>query len=79
MVVIPQVIIVGEGTVRLGDGTLNLTLTPRPLDPALLRVVVPVVVGGTLTSPEVSKDPDLHVGGQAAGVPDLCNGEADRR
>lgn len=79
LLVIPNIVIVGEGTVRLGDATLNLTLTPRPRDEALLRVVVPVVVSGDLTSPQVSKNPDLRVGSRSAVVSDPCGHEADGR
>ena len=79
VLVTPQLVIVGEGEVRLANATVHLALTPRPLDEALFRVVVPVVVSGTLTSPEVTKNPDLRVGSQSADVPDPCGRDADRR
>ena len=80
VVVTPRVAITGEGTVRLGEGTLHLTLTPRPLDEALLRVVVPVVVSGDLASPEVAPEPEFRVGAARAGAPaDVCAEKAGRR
>jgi AsmA family protein len=79
VVVTPRVAITGEGTVRLGDGTLRLTLTPHPLDEALLRVVVPVVVSGDLASPEVSPSPELRIGERAGTPAGICTEEAGRR
>jgi hypothetical protein len=79
VVVTPRVAITGEGAVRLGDGTLRLTLVPRPLDEALLRVVVPVVVSGDLASPEVAPHPELRVGSRPEPAADVCAGEAGRR
>lgn len=78
-VLIPGVVITGEGTVRLGEGAVQLTLTPNPLDGALFRVVVPVVVSGTLASPEVTKRPDLRVGARPEAALDACGKEADRQ
>ena len=79
VVVTPRVVITAEGTIRLGDGTLRLTLTPSPLDEALLRVVVPVVLSGDLASPEVAPQPELRVGARAGPPDDVCAQEADRR
>lgn len=79
VVVTPRVSITAKGTVRLGDGTLRLTLTPSPLDPALLRVVVPVVVSGDLASPEVKTHPELRVGARPEPLADVCAEEAGRR
>jgi hypothetical protein len=72
VVVIPQMVIYGEGTVQLSEGMVHLTPIPKPLDGALLRVVVPVVISGDLTSPEVTKAPGMRVGTQSATVPDAC-------
>ncbi|MBD0272768.1 MAG: AsmA family protein, partial [Acetobacteraceae bacterium] len=79
VVMTPRVAITGEGTVRLGDGALRLTLTPRPLDPALLQVVVPVVVSGDLASPEVTPHPELRVGARPEPPADVCAEGAGRR
>jgi hypothetical protein len=74
-VVTPRVIIAGEGTVRLDDGTMRLTLVPRPLDEAFLRVVVPVVISGDVLSPEVTKHPELRAGMRPETVADICRGD----
>ena len=79
VMVTPRVAITAEGTIRLGDGTLRLTLTPHPLDEALLRVVVPVVVSGDLASPEVSPSPELRIGERAGTPAGICTEEAGRR
>lgn len=79
IMVIPQIVIVGEGSVRLDDATLNLTLTPKPIDEALLRVIVPVVISGPLAEPEVSKQPELRIGARSAIPPDPCGHGSDRR
>jgi hypothetical protein len=79
VMVTPRVAITGEGVVRLGEGTLRLTLVPRPLDEALLRVVVPVVVSGDLASPEVEAHPELRLGLRPAPATEVCAEEAGRR
>lgn len=78
-VLIPGVVITGEGTVRLGEGAVRLTLMPHPLDEALFRVVVPVVISGELASPEVTKHPDLRVGTRPEAASDACGKEAGHR
>ena len=78
-ILLPQVVVTGEGTVRLGEATMRLALIPRPLDEALFRVVVPVVISGDLASPEVTKHPDLRVGARPGTATDACGKEADRR
>ncbi len=79
VVVTPRVAITGEGTVRLGDGTLRLTLVPRPLDEALLRVVVPVVISGALASPKVEPHPELRLGVRPEAPADICAEGTGRR
>ena len=78
VMVTPRVAITGEGTIMLGDGTLRLTLTPAPLDEALLRVVVPVVISGDWASPEVETHPELRVGARTDAPADVCAEEAGR-
>ncbi|MDJ0387234.1 AsmA family protein [Roseomonas sp. E05] len=72
VVQIPQVVIVGEGTVQLAQSRLNLTLTPNPLQDALLRVLVPVVVSGDLASPGVTRHPELSLQTKAAAQAKAC-------
>jgi AsmA family protein len=79
VMVTPRVAITGEGEVRLGEGTLHLTLLPNPLDEALLRVVVPVVIKGDLASPEVVPHPEFRVGLRPEPAADVCAEEAGRR
>lgn len=79
VMVTPRVAITGEGVVRLGKGTLRLTLVPRPLDEALLRVVVPVVLSGDLAALEVETHPELRVGARPEPAADVCAEEASRR
>lgn len=79
VVVTPRVAITGEGTIRLGDGTLRLTLTPSPLDESLLRVVVPVVISGDLASPEVATRPEFRVGMRPEPAADVCAEETGGR
>jgi hypothetical protein len=45
---------------------------PRPLDEALLRVVVPVVISGALASPEVEPHPELRLGMRSEAPADVC-------
>ena len=79
VLVTPRVAITVEGAIRLGDGTLRLTLVPRPLDEALLRVVVPVVVSGALASPDVEPHPELRLGLRPEPAADVCAEDAGRR
>jgi len=41
----------GEGTINLGRETLNLRLVPKPKDPALFSLAVPVIVEGPIQNP----------------------------
>ena len=78
VVVTSRAAITGEGVIRLGEGTLRLTLTPTPLDEALVRVVVPVVVSGDLASPEVEPHPELRAGTRPGSTADICAEEVGR-
>ena len=49
-------IIVGEGTVDLGEETLDLELRPRPKDRSLLSLRSPLVIDGTFAAPGIRPD-----------------------
>ena len=49
-------IIVGEGTVDLGDESLDLLLRPRPKDRSILSLRSPLRVGGTFKDPSFRPD-----------------------
>ncbi len=44
----------GQGSVNLGDETLDLTLTPRPKEVRLLDLAVPVSVKGPIADPSIA-------------------------
>ncbi len=78
-VLTPRVMVVGEGTVHLDEATVRLTLVPRPLDEAMFRVVVPVVISGTLLSPEMTTQPELRAGMRSESAADICRDQVGRR
>jgi hypothetical protein len=45
--------VVGNGSVNLGTGALDLNFLPRPKDRKLVNVVTPFSIGGTTRKPEV--------------------------
>lgn len=49
-------IIVGEGTIDLGEERLDLLLRPRPKDRSLLSLRSPLVIGGTFADPSFRPD-----------------------
>ena len=49
-------IIVGEGTIDLGQETLDLVLRPRPKDRSILALRSPLVVDGTFVDPGFRPD-----------------------
>lgn len=49
-------IIVGEGTIDLGEERLDLLLRPRPKDRSILSLRSPLVVGGTFADPSFRPD-----------------------
>lgn len=77
-VLTPRLLLVGEGTIRLDEATIRLTLVPKPLDEALFRVVVPVVVSGALSSPKVTTHPELRSGARPETAAGMCGKEASR-
>jgi hypothetical protein len=76
--VTPRVVIAGKGTVRLAEGTMRLTLVPKPVEEALFRILVPVVISGELASPEVTRHPELRAGLRPERAADICEGDANR-
>jgi uncharacterized protein involved in outer membrane biogenesis len=53
----PAATIIGTGSVRLGDETLDLVLTPHAKQTGLTTLAVPVRVRGSLANPSVYPDP----------------------
>lgn len=49
-------IILGEGTIDLGDEQLDLLLRPRPKDRSILALRTPLTIGGTFASPSFRPD-----------------------
>jgi len=49
-------IIVGEGTIDLGEERLDLLLRPRPKDRSILALRTPLTIGGTFASPSFRPD-----------------------
>ena len=58
----------GEGDINLGTERLDLLLTPKPKDAALVSLAVPVRVTGSLASPAVAPDPASVAKGVAGAV-----------
>lgn len=61
----------GEGTINLGRETLNLRLVPKPKDPALFSLAVPVIVEGPIQNPNAGPDSEavaLGIAGSALGT-----------
>jgi hypothetical protein len=70
--VLPSVAITAEGEARLGEGTIQLRLTPQPLDGAVLRLLAPADVSGSLWSPEVEVHTTLGSGPEQASAARIC-------
>ncbi len=49
-------IIVGKGTISLGEESLDLELRPRPKDRSILSLRSPLVIGGTFADPSFRPD-----------------------
>lgn len=61
----------GEGSINLGRETLSLRLVPKPKDPALFSLAVPILVEGPLQNPNAEPDSEavaLGVAGSALGT-----------
>jgi uncharacterized protein involved in outer membrane biogenesis len=57
--------VAGQGSLTLADEGLDLTFVPKPKDPSLLGLVVPVDVGGTFARPVVASNKGPIVKGLA--------------
>ena len=79
VVVTPSLVIAGEGTARLDEATVRLTLVPKPIDEAFLRVLTPVVISGSLFSPEVATHPELRAGVRPEPADGICRDGSDHR
>ncbi len=61
----------GDGTIDLGKERLNLRLVPKPKDPSLFSLAVPILVEGPLNNPSAAPDAEavaLGVAGSALGT-----------
>lgn len=61
----------GDGTIDLGRERLDLRLVPKPKDPSLFSLAVPVLVEGPLDNPSAAPDSEavaLGVAGSALGT-----------
>jgi uncharacterized protein involved in outer membrane biogenesis len=61
----------GEGTINLARESMSLRLVPKPKDPALFSLAVPVVVEGPIASPSAAPDSEavaLGIAGSALGT-----------
>lgn len=58
----------GEGQIDLGAERVNMKLVPRPKDPALLSLAVPVNVTGPLSDPNAAPDAESVALGLAGAV-----------
>jgi uncharacterized protein involved in outer membrane biogenesis len=63
-----QMIVLGEGTINLGEKQINLTLDPSPKSSRLAVTGVPVLISGPLGSPTVTPRAKEAVGGLLKGL-----------
>ena len=52
-----RVTIAGDGTIDLARESLDMKLTPRPKDPALVSLATPILVTGPIAGPTIAPDP----------------------
>ena len=64
---------------HLDEAAVRLTLVPKPLDEAMFRVVVPVLISGALLSPETTTHPELRAGMRSESAADICRDQVERR
>ena len=63
------VLVTGEGTVHLETEALDLSVDGHPKDPALVNVMAPITIGGSLRDPELGIEPGAAIAqGAAAGA-----------
>ncbi len=58
----------GQGSVNLANEVLDLTVAPKPKDPSLLSLALPLDIGGTLVHPTVTPNRGAIVKGVAGVV-----------
>jgi hypothetical protein len=58
----------GQGSVNLANESLDLSLAPKPKEPSLLSLAVPLDLGGTLAEPTVTTDKGAIVKGVAGTI-----------
>jgi len=63
-----QMIVLGEGTINLGEKQINLTLDPSPKSSRLAATGVPVLISGPLGSPTVTPRAKEAVSGLFKGL-----------
>ncbi|MBT5658589.1 MAG: AsmA family protein, partial [Rhodospirillaceae bacterium] len=51
-----NVVITGKGSINLGSEKINMTVTPKTSDVSLMKLVVPISIGGTLANPTALPD-----------------------
>lgn len=64
----------GHGSINLNSETIDLTLSPRPKDPSLLSLAMPLDVGGSLMDPSVAPNKGAIVKGVAGAMSSIALG-----
>jgi uncharacterized protein involved in outer membrane biogenesis len=67
----------GSGKINLANEKLDMKLDPKAKQTNLVRVAIPVNVGGTLASPSVMPDPGALVQGAAGALVGTAEGGGD--
>jgi hypothetical protein len=66
--------IVGRGKIMLGSEKLDMYLDPRAKDTNLVKLAIPMTVGGTLASPSIAPDPAAVAKGATGAVVETVKG-----
>ena len=69
--------IYGSGKINLGNEKLDMHLDPKAKQTNLVRIAIPVNVGGTLASPSVMPDPAALVKGATGALTDSVGSGGD--